>query len=105
MAEQPGDDAQALAAADRDRRAARHSSRRTRPRGRARPRRGPARRVSPATVTPGHLALIETMWRMVYVLATLNRERMIDARRETELDDIVAAAHRLMAETMNEDAA
>lgn len=56
----------------------------------------------PATVSPGHLALIETMWRMVYVLATLNRDRMIDAKREEELDDIVAAARKTMAETMQD---
>ena len=56
----------------------------------------------PATVTPGHLALIETMWRMVYVLATLNRDRMLDDGDEEELDNLVAAAHRTMKETMNE---
>ncbi len=56
----------------------------------------------PATLSPGHLALIEATWRAVYVLATLNREQMLDARRGNELDDIVAAAHRLMAETMEE---
>ena len=56
----------------------------------------------PATVSPGHLALIESTWRLTYVLATLNREQMLDARREKELDDIVAAAHRVMAETMED---
>ena len=56
----------------------------------------------PATVTPGHLALIETMWRMVYVLATLNRDRMLEDGRDEELDDIVAAARRTMTETMDE---
>ncbi len=56
----------------------------------------------PATVTPGHLALIESMWRMTYVLATMNREQALDASREKELDDIVVAAHRVMAETMKD---
>ncbi len=56
----------------------------------------------PATVSPGHLALIETIWRMVYVLATLNRNRMIDAKREKELDDIVAVARKTMKETMDD---
>ena len=56
----------------------------------------------PATLPPGHLALIETVWRMVYVLATLDRDRTIDAGRENELDDIAAAARRTMAETVNE---
>ncbi len=55
----------------------------------------------PATVSPGHLALIETTWRMVYVLATLNRDRMLDAGRGEELDDLVAAARRTMIEAMN----
>ena len=56
----------------------------------------------PATVSPGHLALIESTWRMAYVLATLDRERMLDARRGDELNDVVAAAHRVMAETMDQ---
>ncbi len=59
----------------------------------------------PETLSPGHLALIETTCRMVYVLATLNRDRMLDARREKELDDIVSAAHRVMAETMEDGSA
>ena len=53
-------------------------------------------------ISPGHLALIESTFRLTCVLATLNRDRMIDAKREKELDDIVAAARRVMAETMNE---
>ena len=56
----------------------------------------------PATLSPGHLALIEATYRAVYVLATLNREQLLDAEREKELDDIVAAAHEMMEETMNE---
>ena len=56
----------------------------------------------PATVSPGHLALIESTFRLTYVLATLNRERMLDARQEEELDNIVAADHKVMAETMND---
>ena len=56
----------------------------------------------PATVSPGHLTFIKTMWRMLYVLVTLSRDRMIDAKREEELDNIVAAAHRVIAETMDE---
>ena len=57
---------------------------------------------SPTTISPGHIALIEATYRAVYVLATLNRERLLDAGRENELDDLVAAAHDAMAETMNE---
>ena len=56
----------------------------------------------PATVSPGHLVLIETMWRMVYVLATLNRDELLAGGRGKDLDDIVAAARRTMNETMSE---
>ncbi len=56
----------------------------------------------PATLLPGHIALIEATYRAVYVLATLNRERLLDAGRENEVDDLVSAAHDAMAETMNE---
>ncbi len=56
----------------------------------------------PASLSPGHLALIEATWRMAYMLATLARERMLDAGREKELDDLVAAARSVMKETMEE---
>ncbi len=56
----------------------------------------------PATLSPGHLALIEGTWRMAYVLATVARERMLDAGREKELNDIVAAARTVMKETMED---
>ena len=56
----------------------------------------------PATLSFGHLALIEATWRMAYVLATLARERMLDAGRENELDEIVAAARNVMKETMED---
>ena len=39
---------------------------------------------------------------MAYVLATVARERMLDAGREKELNDIVAAARSVMKETMEE---
>ena len=63
--------------------------------GRGRPRREPAR----ATVSPGRLAFVESIWRMKYVLTTLNQQQVLEARRENELNDIVAAARRVMAET------
>ena len=55
-----------------------------------------------AALTPGHLALIEAIYRAVYVLATINREEMLDTERGKELDEIVAAARRTMRETMDE---
>ncbi len=55
-----------------------------------------------ATLSHGHAAFIETVYRMVYVMATLDRGRMIDAGRGKELDDLIAAARRTMDETMDE---
>ncbi len=55
-----------------------------------------------ATLSHGHAALIESVYRMVYVMATLDRERLLDAGRGKELEDLIAAAHRTMAETMDE---
>ena len=60
---------------------------------RARSWRSPAARTSPT-------------FRTVYVLATLRRDELLDAEREDELEDeldeIVAEARRVMAETMND---
>lgn len=56
----------------------------------------------PATVSPGHLTLIEATFRTVYVLATLRREELLGTDREGELDEIVASARGVMVETMNE---
>ena len=55
---------------------------------------------APAMLSPGHLALIESTWRMAWVLATLNRERLLDAGRTDDLDDLVTEAHEVMQETM-----
>lgn len=57
------------------------------------------------TFSSGHAALIESVYRMVYVMATLDRGRMIDAGRGKELEDLIAAARRTMAETMDEGTA
>ena len=56
----------------------------------------------PAVLSPGHLALVETMWRMIYVLATLNREQLLDADRRDDLDELVKEAREVMLETMTE---
>ena len=58
--------------------------------------------VSPAVLSPGHLALIESTWRMAYVLATLNREQLLDAGREDDLDELVTESREVMRETMTE---
>ena len=54
------------------------------------------------TFSSGHAALIEAVYRMVYMMATLDRGRLLDAGRGKELDDLIAAARRTMAETMDE---
>ena len=48
------------------------------------------------------VALIEAIYRSVYVMVTLKREDLLDAERDEELDDLVAAARRTMTETMEE---
>ena len=56
----------------------------------------------PVTLSTGHAALIEEIYRFVYVMATLDREQMLDDKRGGELDELVAAARRTMNETMEE---
>ena len=55
-----------------------------------------------ATLSHGHAALIESVYHMVYTMATLERERLLDAGREKELEYLIAAARRTMAETMEQ---
>lgn len=63
----------------------------------------PARILPVAAPAPGHLALIESTWRMAWVLATtLNRDRLLDAGRENEL---VTEAREVMQEIMTEGSA
>ncbi len=56
------------------------------------------------TLSGGHAALIEEMYRYVYILATLKREDMLDARGG-DLRHIVAEARRTMAETIEKGSA
>ena len=39
---------------------------------------------------------------MAYVLATLNREQLLDTERGEDLDELVAEARLVMRETMDE---
>ena len=59
-------------------------------------------RPAGAALTPGHLALIEDIYRLVYVMATLRREEMLDAGRQEDLDGLVAEARKTMAEALRE---
>ncbi len=56
----------------------------------------------PVVLSTGHAALIEEIYRHVYVLATVKRDEMLDDKRGAQLDTIVAAARRTMAEAMDE---
>ena len=49
----------------------------------------------------GHAALIEAIYRAVYLLATISREQMIEAGREADIDGIVTEARDAMAQAMN----
>ncbi len=55
-----------------------------------------------ATLSSGHAALIEAVYRMVYMMATLDRGRLLDAGRGKELEDLIAAARKTMTETMDD---
>ena len=57
------------------------------------------------TLSHGHAALIESVYRMVYTMATLERERLLDAGRGKEIEILIAASRRTMAETMEEGSA
>ena len=56
----------------------------------------------PATLTSGHLELIEVIYRYVYIIATLNRQQLLDAGRENEVEALVDAARKTMNETMRQ---
>ena len=56
-----------------------------------------------AALTSGHFALIEMIYRGVYLLATLRREELPGERREKQLDDIAKCARKAMAEAMSEE--
>ena len=59
----------------------------------------------PATLSPGHLVLIEAIYRSVYLMATLERERLIDSGRGDDVEALIDAARKTMAETMQESPA
>ena len=61
--------------------------------------------ATPATLSTGHAALIEEIYRFAYVMATLRRNELLDARRDEELDDLVEQAREAMKGTMEEGSA
>ena len=51
----------------------------------------------------GHAALNEATYRAVYLLATISREKLIEAGRWEDIDGLVAEARNSMIATMYED--
>lgn len=57
----------------------------------------------PSTLSGGHAALIEEIYRYVYILATLKREDMLDDSRGQDLRHVVEEARKAMAAAMESD--
>ena len=60
------------------------------------------RESPPATLTGGHLALIEDTYRSVYVMSTLMRQELLDAGHQDDVKALVEAARKTQKETMDE---
>ncbi len=58
-------------------------------------------RPAEAAVPPGYLALIEDIYRGVYLLTTLRGQELLRANREKELDEIVKDGRKTMAEALD----
>ncbi len=59
-------------------------------------------RPAEAAIPPGYLALIEDIYRGVYLLTTLRGQELLRARRKEELDEIVSDGRKAMAEALGE---
>ena len=59
-------------------------------------------RPAEAAVPPGYLALIEDIYRGVYLLTTLRGEELVREKRKKQLDSIVKDGRLAMKETMDE---
>ncbi len=59
-------------------------------------------RPAGTALSPGHVALIEDIYRGVYLLTTLRGQELIHAKRKEELDEIVDDGRKAMAEALGE---
>ena len=59
-------------------------------------------RPAGAALSPGHVALIEDIYRGVYLLTTLRGEELVREKRKKQLDSIVKDGRLAMKETMDE---
>ena len=60
-------------------------------------------RPAGTALSPGHVALIEDIYRGVYLLTTLRGQELIHAKRKKELDEIVKDGRKTMAEALGEE--
>ena len=59
-------------------------------------------RPAEAAVPPGYLALIEDIYRGVYLLTTLRGQELLREKRRQELNDILDDGRKTMAEALGE---
>ena len=59
-------------------------------------------RPAGTALSPGHVALIEDIYRGVYLLTTLRGQELIREKRKKQLDSIVKDGRLAMKETMDE---
>ncbi len=62
-------------------------------------------RPARAAIPPGYLALIEDIYRGVYLLTTLRGQELLRDEHKFELDEIVSDGHKAMAEALGEGSA
>ena len=55
-----------------------------------------------AAFTPGHVELLERIFRTTYILATLKRDEITRQGRSGEMDDMVQAAREMQASLLND---
>ena len=59
-------------------------------------------RPAGAAIPPGYLALIEDIYRGVYLLTTISGQELLQAERKEELDNIVSDGRKAMVEALGE---
>jgi len=62
-------------------------------------------RPAGAAITPGHLALIEDIFRGVYLLTTIRQEELLGENRKKQLDSILEDGRLAMADALGEEPA
>ena len=61
-------------------------------------------RPAGAALAPGHLALIEDIYRGVYLLTTIRQEELLGEKRNKQLDSILEDGRLSMAQALGEGA-